>query len=74
MFDKSESIGVRVAFGTKAKIDAIAKEQGKTQSDVVREAILQYLGETPPESVRSLVNDVRALQQKTDRLAKAMFR
>ena len=71
---KTEALWARVDRGTKDKVLAISNEQGKTKSDVVREAILQYLDETPPESVRALVKEVKALKQKTDLIAKVLFK
>jgi len=70
---KTEVISTKVDLDIKNRLAAIANETGKSESEIVRDFILEGLGETSPESVRSLVDEVRELKQKCNRLVKAVF-
>lgn len=47
-------VGARVSHSWKDQIEAICQESGKSESEVVQEAIAQYLGITDVNSVMSL--------------------
>ena len=70
---KTEVISTKVDLDIKNRLAAIANETGKSESEIVRDFILEGLGETSPDSVRSLVSEVRELKQKCNRLVKAVF-
>jgi RHH-type rel operon transcriptional repressor/antitoxin RelB len=66
-------VGARVPQDWQERIRAIAAVAGRKESEVVREAIAQYLGTTDPSSVKtaiaSLEDRVIILERRLGRLA-----
>jgi RHH-type rel operon transcriptional repressor/antitoxin RelB len=63
-------VGARVPHSWKEQIQAICTETGKSESEVVQEAIAQYLGQTDANSVMSLNKRVAALERQYQKLVK----
>ena len=63
-------VGARVPHAWMDQIEAICTESGKTTSEVVQEAIAQYLGQTNAGSVTSLAKRVAALERQYQKLVK----
>lgn len=64
------SIGARIPHQWKDQIDEICQESGKSESEVVQEAIAQYLNITDAESVVSLAKRVAKLERQYQKLVK----
>lgn len=62
-------VGAKVPFSWKNQIKRITQETGKSESDIVREALGQYLGHTDPDSVESLMKRVANLERQMKKLA-----
>lgn len=62
-------VGARVPHGWKNQIEEICQETGKCESEIVQEAISQYLGRTDPDSVESMSKRVAALERQVKKLA-----
>lgn len=62
-------IGARVPHVWKNQIEGICQETGKSESEVVQEAIAQYLGRTDLNSVESLMKRVAILERQLKKLA-----
>ncbi|KAM3112797.1 hypothetical protein [Phormidesmis sp. 146-33] len=62
-------IGARVPHAWKDQIEDICSETGKSESEVVQEAIAQYLGRTDLDSVESLMKRVAILERQLKKLA-----
>lgn len=52
------------------QIEQIQKETGQCQSEVVREAIAQYLGKTDPSSVAAMSRRIKKLERQYTKLSK----
>ena len=65
-------IAGRISEAWMAQVNRICQETGKSHSDVVNEAIAQYLGKTSPESVTSMNKRLTALERKYEKLVKLM--
>lgn len=63
-------VGARVPHSWKEQIQDICRASGKNESEVVQEAIAQYLGETDANAVQSLAKRVAALERKYQKLVK----
>jgi predicted DNA-binding protein len=63
-------VGARVPHSWKDQIQSICTETGKSESEVVQEAIAQYLGKTDVNSVTSLNKRVSALERQYQKLVK----
>lgn len=63
-------VGARVPHHWKEQIQDICRESGKSESEVVQEALAQYLGATDVNSVQSLTKRVAALERKYQKLVK----
>jgi predicted DNA-binding protein len=63
-------VGARVPHGWKDQIQAICAETGKSESEVVQDAIGQYLGQVDVNSVASLNKRVAALERQYQKLVK----
>ena len=63
-------VGARVPHSWKDQIQSICNEMGKSESEVVQEAIAQYLGKTDANSVTSLSKRVAALERQYQKLVK----
>jgi predicted DNA-binding protein len=63
-------VGARVPHSWKDQIQAICRESGKSESEIVQEAIAQYLGKTDAGSVASLSKRVAALERQYQKLLK----
>jgi len=63
-------VGARVPHHWKEQIQSICHESGKSESEVVQEAIAQYLGVTDAGSVVSLSKRVAALERQYQKLVK----
>lgn len=62
-------VGARVPHSWKNQIEGITQETGKSESDIIREAIAQYLGQTDLNSVESLMKRVANLERQLKKLA-----
>lgn len=62
-------VGARVPHIWKDQIKGICQETGKSESEVVQEAIAQYLGRTDLNSIESLMKRVAALERQLKKLA-----
>lgn len=62
-------VGARVPHAWKNQIEEICQETGKCESEIVQEAISQYLGRTDPDSVESMSKRVAALERQVKKLA-----
>ena len=60
----------RIPHDWHQQISAIAAETGKTPSEVVKEAIGQYLGKTDPEAVAVMSRRLSKLERQYAKLAK----
>lgn len=65
-------VGARVPHSWKDQIEEICQESGKSESEVVQEAIAQYLNITDAESVVSLAKRVAKLERQYQKLVKLM--
>jgi predicted DNA-binding protein len=63
-------VGARVPHSWKDQIQSICNETGRSESEVVQEAIAQYLGKTDVNSVTSLNKRVSALERQYQKLVK----
>jgi RHH-type rel operon transcriptional repressor/antitoxin RelB len=70
---KLKMVGTRVEERWIEQIRAIANLTGQKESEVVRSAIAQYLGESDPTAIKGAIADLQArvinLEQKLGRLA-----
>ena len=64
------SIGARIPHQWKDKIEEICQASGKSESEVVQEALAQYLNITDSESVLSLAKRVAKLERQYQKLVK----
>jgi len=62
-------VGARVPHPWKDQIEDICNETGKSESEVVQEAIAQYLGRTDLNSVESLMKRVSTVERQLKKLA-----
>jgi predicted DNA-binding protein len=62
-------IGARVPHPWKDQIEGITQATGKSESDIVREALAQYLERTDLDSVESLMKRVANLERQLKKLA-----
>ena len=65
-------VGARVPHAWMDQIEDICTESGKTTSEVVQEAIAQYLGQTDAGAVTSLAKRVAMLERQYQKLVKLM--
>ncbi len=65
LFTKMEKplVATRVPHSWAAQIEELSQETGKSQSEIVREAIAQYLGKTDPEAVATMARRLSKLEQ-----------
>lgn len=63
-------VGARVPHSWKNQIEGITQETGKSESDIIREEIAQYLGQTDLDSVESLMKRVANLERQYQKLVK----
>lgn len=63
-------VGARVPHSWKEQIETLCRESGKSESEIVQEAIAQYLGRTDANSVISLNKRVAALERQYQKLVK----
>lgn len=63
-------VGARVPHSWKEQIEILCRESGKSESEIVQEAIAQYLGKTDLNSVTSLNKRVAALERQYQKLVK----
>lgn len=61
-------VGARIPHAWMEQIQSICQESGKTPSEVVQEALAQYLKRTDTESVNSLNKRVAALERQYQKL------
>ncbi|NEP15461.1 MAG: ribbon-helix-helix protein, CopG family [Leptolyngbya sp. SIO4C1] len=66
---KQPLVAGRVPASWLKQLEQIQQETGKNQSELVREAIGQYLGKTDPESIASMARRLRKLEQQYKKLA-----
>jgi len=62
-------VGARVPHSWKDQIQSICNETGKSESEVVQEAIAAYLGKTDVESITSMSKRLGALERQYKKLA-----
>jgi predicted DNA-binding protein len=62
-------VGARVPHVWKDQIQGICHETGKSESEVVQEAIAQYLGRTDLDSVESLIKRVATLERQLKKIS-----
>ncbi len=62
-------VGARVPHAWKDEIQGICTETGKSESEVVQEAIAQYLGRNDLNSVESLMKRVSTVERQLKKLA-----
>jgi len=62
-------VGARVPHTWKDQILDISQETGKSESEVVQEALAQYLGRTDLDSVESLMKRVATLERQLKKLS-----
>lgn len=62
-------VGARIPRAWMDQIQGICQESGKSPSEVVQEALAEYLGRTDVDSVSSLKKRVAALERKYRKLA-----
>jgi len=61
-------VSARVPHDWKDQIEGICKESGKSESEVLQEAIAQYLGKTDLNSITSLNKRVATLERQYKKL------
>ena len=62
-------VGARVPHPWKDQIEDICNETGKSESEVVQEALAQYLGRNDLNSVESLMKRVSTVERQLKKLA-----
>jgi hypothetical protein len=62
-------VGARVPHAWKDQIEGICQETGKSESEVVQDALAQYLNRTDSNSVESLMRRVATLEQQLKKLS-----
>lgn len=62
-------VGGRIPHHLNDQLQAFCQQTGKTQSDVIRDALSAYLGVNSPESIESLQKRVASLEQQYKKLA-----
>ncbi|MBD1859964.1 MULTISPECIES: hypothetical protein [Leptolyngbya] len=62
-------VGARIPHAWKDQIEGICHETGKTESQILKEAIGQYLDRTDLDSVESLMKRVASLERQIKKLA-----
>ena len=62
-------VGARVPHSWKDEIQGICTKTGKSESEVVQEAIAQYLGRNDLNSVESLMKRVSTVERQVKKLA-----
>lgn len=71
---ESPMVGARVPLSWQQQIQEIASAAGRKESEVVREAIGQYLGKTDPSNVKGAISDlqdrVNSLERKLSGLGR----
>ena len=60
----------RIPSTWRAQLLKIQQETGKTQSEIVKEAIAMYLGKTDPESVATMNRRLNKLEKQYKKLAR----
>ena len=63
-------VGARVPHSWKEQIETLCRESGKSESEIVQEAIAQYLGRHDINSVVSLNKRVATLERQYQKLVK----
>lgn len=66
-------VGGRVPESYSIQLKSIGEETGKTESELVREALAQYLGETTPESCANTSKRVSGLERQIKQLQKLVL-
>lgn len=67
------AIGGRIPEVDAIQLKQIQDETGKSQSEVVREAVALYLGHNPPESVTQLNKRVSSLEKQLTKLQRLVL-
>ncbi|NEQ29605.1 MAG: CopG family transcriptional regulator [Leptolyngbya sp. SIO4C5] len=62
-------VATRVPHSWVAQIEELSQETGKSQSEIVREALSQYLGKTDPDAVATMARRLSKLEQQYKKLA-----
>ena len=65
---KKPLIAGRIPAAWMAQIEAIQVETGQNQSEIVQEAIAQYLGKTNLDSVKSMSRRLSKLEKQYNKL------
>ncbi len=66
-------VGARIDYSWKDQIDSIRQESGKTESEIVREALAAYLGKTDAASIMTMSKRLAALERKYQKLAEMVI-
>jgi Arc/MetJ-type ribon-helix-helix transcriptional regulator len=67
---RKPQISTRIPEAWHEKIQSICAESGKSQSEVMQEAIASYLGQIDPKAVASLSKRVAILERQYQKLVK----
>ena len=62
-------VGARVPHPWKDQMEGITQETGKSESEIVREVLAQYLGHIDLNSVESLMKRVATLERQLKKLS-----
>ena len=68
-----ETISLKVDSDIKNRLDAIASDVGKSKSELVRDILMDYLGESDPNAIESMQARLEAVERKCNRMAKVVF-
>ncbi|MEM9213028.1 MAG: hypothetical protein AAGD25_01500 [Cyanobacteria bacterium P01_F01_bin.150] len=66
-------VGGRVPEAHAIQLKSIQEETGKSESELVREAIAQFLGQTTPDSCASTSKRVSSLEKQLSKLQKLVL-
>lgn len=67
------TLSAKVDPNVKNRLLAIANKVGKTESELLRNIVLDYLGEADPNSIESMQTRLAAVERKCNRMAKLML-
>ena len=66
----TEVISSKVSEDVKKRLAEIQQKTGKTESELIRGIVLEYLGKVDPTSIDSMLSRLEAVERKCNRLAK----
>lgn len=62
-------VGARIPHSWKSQLQVLCQEAGKSESELVQEAIAAYLGKTDVDSLTSMQKRLGALERQYKKLA-----